>query len=94
MNCSHGDIRLAEGSDQLEGRVEVCVDGEWGTVCDDTWDFMDANVVCRQLGFLDYGEWRVSSAYFGRFVLHFCLKSTQIIINVSKLFPELFICQY
>ncbi|KAL3987677.1 hypothetical protein ACER0C_014792 [Sarotherodon galilaeus] len=73
-NCNHGEdagvvcsgsqIRLA-GSTQCSGRVEIYHSGNWGTVCDDDWDLIDAEVVCRQLD-CGTGLYATRSAFFGQ----------------------------
>ena len=50
--CNETDIRLVDGPAANIGRVEICLNGVWGSVCDDYWDIRDAHVVCRQLGYV------------------------------------------
>ena len=63
-NCEDGDVRLVDGSTQYEGRVEVCINKVWGTVCSSRrysfstnyyWGTPDSKVVCRQLGYMELG---------------------------------------
>ena len=48
--CEHGAVRLEDGNSFDEGRVEVCFEDHWATICDHQWNEEDAEVVCRQLG--------------------------------------------
>ncbi|XP_051021519.1 neurotrypsin [Acomys russatus] len=57
-------IRLMDGENKKEGRVEVFVNGQWGTICDDGWTDKHAAVICRQLGYKGPARAR-TMAYFG-----------------------------
>ena len=52
--------------------MEVCLDNQWGTICDDLWNSPDANVACRQLGFAGTGtvvhknRYRIAGNFRGR----------------------------
>ena len=43
-------VRLVGGNSDSEGRVEMCYNGVWGSICNDGWSYTDAAVVCRLLG--------------------------------------------
>ena len=47
--CNSGDLRLVGGERESEGRVEICLEGFWGTVCDGGFGREEAMVVCRYL---------------------------------------------
>ena len=50
-SCRDGEVRLTEGENEWEGRLEVCLNQRWGTVSDDGWSEDNAQVVCRDLGY-------------------------------------------
>ena len=43
-------MRLSDGHNSRSGRVEIYIDGQWGTVCDDYWNASSTTVLCKQLG--------------------------------------------
>ena len=55
ITCTTGDIRL-RGGNATSGRVEICYNAVWGTVCDGLWGTQEAQVVCTQLGYETIGK--------------------------------------
>ena len=49
-NCSDGDVRLMDGSNLLDGRLEICINDAWGTICRSLFGQNEAEVVCAHLG--------------------------------------------
>ena len=58
-------VRLVNGGNSSEGRVEVYHGDRWGTICDQSWGMEEANVICRSLGY-PYTLQYFHNAYFGR----------------------------
>ena len=56
-------LRLVGSTTPVQGRVEICLNSQWGTVCDNLWGTADAQVVCRQLGYSANGNNADSACY-------------------------------
>jgi len=81
-SCTHGSIRVAGGSSTSQGRVEVCSNNVWGTVCSDGWTQVDANVACRQLGYSNAGICNLHSTVYR---LRNRMSSCTYVIKVTSL---------
>ena len=55
--CEDGEVRLVGGETEREGRVEMCYNGVWGTVCADGWDEIATNITCTQCGYTNSSEY-------------------------------------
>lgn len=55
IGCATGDIQLTGFTNPWHGRVDICVDGVWGSVCESGFGVAEAAVVCRQLGYSSLG---------------------------------------
>ena len=81
-NCADKEIRLSGGPNEMEGRLEVCHNHVWFSVCGkgNFFNDMDRMVVCKSMGFSEFGEF--SSALFAPQKRPSCLWTTLTVINV------------
>ena len=84
-------IRLVNGTNPHNGRVEIYTNStgglynaRWGTICDDDWDFYDARVVCRQLGYPDAVA-ALKSAHYGEGTIPILLSNVSCTGDESNL---------
>lgn len=54
--CEHGDVRLVDGQKMSKGRVEICADGHWASICNTNWGLVETEIVCKQRGLPVSGE--------------------------------------
>ena len=66
------------GTTPYEGRVEICYDGVWGSVCDSNWDYFDAAIVCLQMGFQGTSKLQYT------FDMDWCLQGVEINIYCQE----------
>ena len=78
-------MRLSGGSTSNEGRVELCVSGQWKTVCDNNWSMSEAQVVCEHLGYASQGTVNVlllSVKHMLRLSVHSLVTYVKQLLNI------------
>lgn len=94
-NCSDGDVRLVDGTAPTEGRVEICFNRTWGTICGSGFGRLDAGVVCQQLGYSRLSKYSTRSADLAYYIRLCTLDPTvlsQYRSGAGPIFLESFNC--
>ena len=57
LDCTDGETRIVNdiSNEMFAGKIELCINGQWGSICDDGWSYNEAHVVCSQFGYTSYG---------------------------------------
>ena len=63
-NCTTGAIRLGNGTNDYEGRVEICINNAWGTICNNRFSTSDTRVICRDLGYTFSDSYTLATSEF------------------------------
>ena len=94
-HSGRGDLRLVQGSNTSssfsEGRLEIFLNGQWGTVCDDGFTFLDAHIACQQLGYAAVVQYRNNLGYI---ILQLSLTDIIIIIMCAQVDNTLFLSNF
>ena len=83
--CETGAVRLMGTGSDSEGRVEVCLNNQWGTVCDDSWDDTSAAVICNQLNLPTGGMSRQCDMLYSSYE-ETVRESTTLFVNTGQLY--------
>ena len=68
QECNGTDVRLVDGLTELDGSIQICRNGLWVSVLANKWDYREAQVVCRQLGYNgSKGSHSICSTFYERF---------------------------
>ena len=60
FSTADGTLRLYDGSTENEGILEIFHDNRWGSICGHSWDSIDSNIACKQMGFPGYITYSIS----------------------------------
>ena len=89
---NNGELRLSGGSTAMQGRVEICWNGVWGTVCDEQFDSTEAQVVCAQLNYPTTGQYHIVCILYSKYRIHLYSKDTVFVVpNACFVYPQ-YIC--
>lgn len=67
--CTNDTLRLVNGYKKYTGRLEICINGVWSTVCNDSWTNTNTQVACRQLGYPSTSKFIVKACYCSELTL-------------------------